>query len=394
MSKRILTFLSTEVQNLEQAGLLRREIAVQSPPGPIVTVGNKELLNLATGDYLGLAGHAGVKRAAKTAIDAFGVGTASPRMVTGTLPIHLELERALTRFLHTEETVVLGSGYHANTGLFESLLSDRDYIFCDEETHPSLADGVRLSRAKVFSYRTNDMDHLEDRLKRSRAARFRFIVTDGVLPLAGLVANLKAIYDLAQKYDALVVVDDGQGVGVLGATGRGAHEELGLGSQIDLLTGTFSNALGGGAGGYVSGRRDIITWLRQKSRPYLVSAALAPAAAAAALEALRACEAETGLRTELRQNIELTRTTLTERGFKITGGQHPILIVLTGDAVATQRMSDLLYRKGILVMGFCHPVVPEGAARLRLQISAKHAQRALRNAIHAMEEARRELKLA
>src|SRR5262249_7604548 len=285
--------------------------------------GGRQFLNFASSDYLGLCNHPEVKRAAIAAIETWGVGVASPRMATGNLPLHAELEHTIAQFLGTADALLYPSGYHANTGLFESLLTDRDYLFCDEMTRPSLADGVRLSRARVYSYRNQDMEHLEDRLKRSRAARFRVIATDGVFPLSGLVANLRDIYGLAAKYNALVVVDDSQGVGIVGDHGRGAHDQLGLGDRIDLVTGTFGAALGGGAGGFVAGRKEIVTWLRQKSRAYLSSTALPPASVAAALEALSLLRTEPQLREQLDMNVKMFRDALAEHGLWTAEGDHP-----------------------------------------------------------------------
>ncbi len=389
-----LEFLGTEAKHLEQAGLLRREPLLSSPPGPTITVGDRELLNFASSDYLGLSNHPEVKRAAIAAIETWGVGLASPRMAAGTLPLHRELERALAQFLGTGEALLYPSGYHANTGLFESLLTDRDYLFCDEMIQPSLADGVRLCRARVYSYRNQDMEHLEDRLRRSRAARFRIIATDGVFPLSGLTANLRDIYGLAAKYNALVVADDSQGIGVLGEFGRGTHDQLGLSDRIDLVTGTFGAALGGGAGGFVAGRKEIVTWLRQKSRSYLSSTALPPTSVATALKAIELLRTEPQLRETLDLNVRLFRDALAEHGLWTAEGDHPAVAVLIRHAVAAQRLTDFLYRKGVFAIGFCHPVVPEGAARIRAQVTSRHSQKALSKAADAFAEGATELKIA
>jgi glycine C-acetyltransferase len=383
----MLTFLETESKHLFQAGLFRREQSLTFPQGPTITIDEKKLLNLASNDYLGLTGHAELKKAAKAAVDNWGIGLASARMATGTLPMHLELERVISRFLGTDETLVFPSGYHANTGLCESLFGERDYIFCDEQIHPSLADGVRLSRARVYSYRNQDMNHLEDRLKRSRSARFRAIATDGVFSVVGEIAKLREIYALADRYDAVVVVDDGQGMGVLGAKGHGTHEELGLEGRIDLVTGTFSNALGGGPGGYVSGRKEIVEWLRQKSRSYLASSALSPVATACALKAFELVKNDPKPREALAENVKRFRSALVERGLTVVESKHPAVAVIVGDAVVAQRMSDLLFRKGVFAMGFCYPVVPEGSARIRAQVTAQHSAEALKNAASMFAEA-------
>ena len=389
-----LEFLGTEAKHLEQAGLLRREPLLSSPPGPTITVGDRELINFASSDYLGLSNHPEVKKAAIGAIETWGIGVASPRMAAGTLPLHAELERALAQFLGTGDALVYPSGYHANTGLFESLLGDRDYLFCDELIRPSLADGVRLARARVYSYRNQDMEHLEDRLRRSRAARFRVIVTDGIFPLSGLVANLRDIYGLAAKYNALVVVDDSQGIGVVGDSGGGTHDLLGLVDRIDLVTGTFGAVLGGGAGGFVAGRKEVVGWLRQKSRSYLSSTALPPASVAAAHTALELVRAEPQLREQLAMNVKLFRDALAEHGLWTAEGDHPAVAVLIRHAVAAQRLTDFLYKKGVFAIGFCHPVVPEGAARIRAQVTVRHTQKALSKAADAFAEGATELKIA
>jgi glycine C-acetyltransferase len=389
-----LEFLGTEAKHLEQAGLLRKEPLLSSPPGPTITVGDRELINFASSDYLGLSQHPEVKKAAISAIETWGIGVASPRMAAGTLPLHAELERALAQFLGTGDALVYPSGYHANTGLFESLLTDRDYLFCDELIRPSLADGVRLARARVYSYRNQDMEHLEDRLRRSRAARFRVIVTDGIFPLSGLVANLRDIYGLAAKYNALVVVDDSQGIGVVGDSGGGTHDLLGLTDRIDLVTGTFGTVLGGGAGGFVAGRKEVVGWLRQKSRSYLSSTALPPASVAAAHTALELVRAEPQLREQLAMNVKLFRDALAEHGLWTAEGDHPAVAVLIRHAVAAQRLTDFLYKKGVFAIGFCHPVVPEGAARIRAQVTVRHTQKALSKAADAFAEGATELKIA
>lgn len=392
-NKALLEFLGTEARHLSDAGLLRKEPLVGTPQGPTITLGDRELTNFASSDYLGLSNHPEVKKAAISAIDTWGVGLAAPRMASGTLALHAELERALAQHLGTDDALVYPSGYHANTGLFESLLGDRDYLFCDELIRPSLADGVRLSRARVYSYRNQDMEHLEDRLRRSRAARFRVIATDGVFPLSGLVANLRDIYALAAKYNALVAVDDTQGLGVLGEHGRGTHDALGLTDRLDLVSGSFGAVLGGGAGGFVAGRKELIAWLRQKSRPYLSSTALPPASVAAALKALEMLRTEPQLREQLDLNVRMFRDALAEHGLWTAEGDHPAVAVLIRHAVAAQKLTDFLYRKGVFVIGFCHPVVPEGAARIRAQVTVRHSQKALSQAADAFAQGATELKL-
>jgi glycine C-acetyltransferase len=390
VSPPLLKFLRLEMKNLEQAGLLRPELVLESPHGPTFTVEQREVLNLCSSDYLGLSSHPQVRQAAQAALATYGVGLGAPRAVAGTLALHAELERALSRFLGTEDTVVFGSGHHAATGLFESLLSDRDYLFCDAQVGPSLADGIRLCRAKVLPYRTRDVADLEDRLRRSRSARFRVIVTDGVFPLEAATAPLADICALAQRYDALVVVEDGHGIGVLGSNGRGTPELLGVGDQVDVVSGSFGHALGS-AGGFVSGRKEITAWLRQKSRPYLSASALAPAAAAATLQALELIGIQPALRSGMRAKVHGFKAALVQQGLQVLGGAHPTLALVLGDAVTTQRTADLLFRKGVFVMGFCHPVVPEGAARLCMQVTGRHGAEALAEAADKLGACVREL---
>ncbi|HEX9101735.1 MAG TPA: aminotransferase class I/II-fold pyridoxal phosphate-dependent enzyme [Polyangia bacterium] len=386
-----LQFLATESRNLAQAGLLRKEPELAAPQGPLISVGGKEYVNFASSDYLGLANHPEVRKAAIAAVDAWGVGLAAPRVGTGTIALHGELERAVAALVGTDDALVFASGYHANTGLFESLFGDRDYLFCDELVRPSLADGIRLCRARVYSYRNQDLEHLEDRLRRSRGARFRVIVTDGVFPISGLVANLPDLYTLAAKYNALVVVDDTHGLGVLGDGGGGTHQLHGLGDRIDVVTGSFGAALGGGAGGFVAGRTEIIAWLRQKSRPYLASTALPPVATAAALACIELVRGEAELRTNLAMNVRVFRDALAEHGLWTAEGDHPAVSVLIRHAVTAQRLTDYLYRSGVFVIGFCHPVVPEGAARIRAQVTVRHSQKDLSRAADAFAEGIREL---
>ena len=386
MAKTILDLLTTESGHLEEAGLLRKEPALAGSQGASVEIGGTPFVQLASGDYLGLATHSAVKKAAKAAIDDHGVGLAVPRMIGGTLELHVELEKAVSELLGTEDTLVYGSGWQANTGIFESMLGERDFVFCDEQCQPSLADGIRLSRARVFSHRANDMEHLEDRLRRSRGARFRAIAADGTNPLDGRASNLPQICALAAKYDAIVVVDDRHGAGVVGKSGRGTAAKLGVADQVDVVTGSFGVALGGGAGGFVSGRKSVVDWLRQKSRPYLASVALAPPCAAAALEAVRIARKDDELRKDLETNVKLFRGALAAAGLTPVESDHPAVAVVLGDAVTTQRATDLLFKRGHFAMGFCHPIVPEGAARIRAQVTAKHTQKSLKEAATAIAE--------
>jgi glycine C-acetyltransferase len=391
-SKAVKTYLAAEDRNLRQAGLWRREPIMATPPGPLARIGEREFINLASCDYLGLCTDPELKRAALEAIETWGVGLAATRMTAGSLPLHGALERALAEFLAVEDALVFPSPYHATAGLFEALLSERDFVFCDEQTSAGLADGIRLSRASVLSYRSGDMEHLEDRLKRSRAARFRVIVTDGMFPVLGDMARLREIHGLAEKYDAVVVVDDTHTVGVLGKRGRGTYEELELDGRVDVLTGGFA-LLGGGAGGYVAAAKGVIDWLRQKSRPYLSEFALGPADAACALEAVKIVRERPGLRDELDERVRFLRGGLAARGLGLVEGNHPAIAAVIGDVVAAQRMTDALYRMGIYVIGFCHPVVPEGSARIRVQVTTRHTQDQLETIIAGFAQAAREIGL-
>lgn len=380
-----LEHLHNQNRRLDQNAALKREAALDSPGGARVMLGGKELLNLASSDYLALANSPFVKDAAAQALQKYGVGLASTRLISGTTPVHLALEKAIASWLGTDDAVVFPSGYQANAGLFEAVLGDRDSIFCDETIRASLADGIRLSRARVYTYRNKDLAHLQDRLRRSRTARFRIIATDGVFAMDGSAAPLAEIYRLAEQYDALVVVDDSHGIGVWGAQGRGTHAELAV--KPHVITGTFGHALGGGAGGFVACPSVMATWLRQRSRPYLTSTTLPPACAAAALKAVELAKAADKARESLQEKVRLFRLALERHGFKLLPGSHPAIAVHVGDATVAQKMTDLLYQKGAFALGFCHPVVPEGAARIRAQVTLGHTDTMLENAATAFGEA-------
>ena len=392
-ARAFLQFLEVETENLRQAGLVRPELELATPQGPVVRVADRDLVNFASSDYLGLSSHREVKKAATAAIETWGAGLASPRAAVGTLTLHLELERAIAKLLGVEDALVYASGHHADTGLFESLLGDRDYVFCDEMARPSLADGIRLCRARAYAYRNNDMDHLEDRLKRSRTARFRIIATDGVFPITGKVASLTDIYALAERYRATVVVDDSEGIGVVGDWGRGTHGLADVPGGIDVVTGSFGHALGGGAGGFVAGRKTIVTWLRQKSRSHLASTALGPGATAAARKAIELLGSEPGLRRALDANLQTFKETMARDAGLLVDATHPAISVLVRNAVLAQRLTDFLYRRGMFVIGYCHPVVPEGEARLCLRVTGRHRTEDLEAAAKAIGEGMKELKI-
>jgi len=392
MSRRaLLTFLDVETRNLRQAGLLRAELVSATPTGPMIKVGDREHVNFASSDYLGLASHPDVKRAVASAVETWGVGFASSRAAVGSVALHIELEKALAKLLGTEDALVHASGHHADTGLFEALFGDRDYVFCDEMMRPSLADGVRLSRARAYAYRNADLEHLEDRLKRSRAARFRVVATDGVFPVTGRVAELEAIYALAAKYHAVVVVDDSEGIGVLGERGEGAHAFVTRQDGIDLVTGSFGHAFGGCAGDFVAGRSAIIGWLRQKSRTHLASSALAPGAAAAALACIDLVRADGKARAYLRANLQTLKDAMAKDAGLMIDATHPAVSVLVRNAVAAQRLTDLLHERGFFTIGYCHPVVPEGEARVCLRVTSRHSKEQMASVAAAIGEGMKQL---
>lgn len=392
-SRELLKFLEAETKSLKQAGLVRPELVLGTPPGPVIRAGDREMVSYTSSDYLGLASDDTVKRAAISAIETWGVGVATTRVAAGTLTIHAELERAVAALVGTEDALVYPSGHHASTALFEALLGDRDYVFCDDMIRPSLADGIRLSRARAYAYRNDDMEHLEDRLKRSRAARFRVIATDGVFPVTGAIANLEAIYALGSKYRAVVVVDDSQGLGILGDKREGAHGGVALKDGIDIVTGSFGAALGGGAGGFVAGRSAVIAWLRQTSRAHLASTALTPSAAAVALACIGLVQSDQGPRRRLDANLETFKAAMAKDAGLLVGVGHPAISVLVRSAVSTQRLTDYLFRKDIFVTGYCHPVVPEGEARISLRITARHTTEQLERTAKAIGDGMKELQI-
>lgn len=394
MSRRaFLQFLEAETKNLRQAGLIRPEIELKAPPSAIMRIGDRDFVSYLSSDYLGLANHPEVKRAANAATEAWGVGVAGARALAGTIALHGELERAIVKLTGAEDALVFPSGHHAAAGLFEALLGDRDYIFADEMVRPSVADGIRLSRARAYSYRNSDTEHLADRLKRSRAARFRVIATDGAFPVTGRVADLQKIYELAQKYHAIVVVDDTHGLGVLGPRGGGSHALAGIREGIDVVMSSFGAALGGGAGGFVAGRSAIVSWLRQKSRTHLTSTALAPGPAAAALKAIEIVQSDPSLHVVLGERLQVLRDAMTKDAGVIPDTVHPAVSVLLRNAVLAQKLTDRLYRQGIFALGYCHPIVPEGDARLSLRVTIGHANKDLEATAKAVGEGMRELKI-
>lgn len=393
MSLTMLEQTRQQLQQIESEGLLKRERPIDSPQNAWIDVRGKHVLNLCANNYLGLADDPRLIAAAKQALDQWGFGMASVRFICGTQSLHRTLEQQLSQFLATDDTILYSSCFDANGGLFETLLTDADAIISDELNHASIIDGVRLCKAKRYRYRNNDMADLETQLKQSVAdgCRYRMIATDGVFSMDGVIANLPGICELADQYDALVMVDDSHAVGFMGDHGGGTPDHHHVRERIDILTGTLGKALGGASGGYVSGRQPFIDLLRQRSRPYLFSNSLAPMLVAASIEAVKIAGQSAELRQRLRDNTQLWRTGLTERGFTIVPGEHPIVPIMIGDAAAAARFADALFQRGIYVVGFSFPVVPRGKARLRTQLSAAHQPDDLRNALDTFAAVRDEL---
>ena len=384
--------LTSQLSAIRSAGTYKNERVILSPQGTAIRVSDgRQVLNLCANNYLGLAQHPEVIAGAKQAIEQWGYGMASVRFICGTQGVHKQLEAALTGFLGTEDTILYSSCFDANGGLFETLLGAEDAVISDELNHASIIDGIRLCKAQRLRYRNNDMADLEARLVEAAGCRFKLIATDGVFSMDGFIANLRGICDLADKYGALVMVDDSHAVGFMGARGRGTHEDRGVIGRIDVLTGTLGKALGGASGGYTSGRREIIELLRQRSRPYLFSNTLAPSIAGATLRILEMLTQSTELRDRLESNTRFFRNGMDKLGFQILPGTHPIVPIMLGDAALATRFADRMLAKGVYVIGFSHPVVPQGRARIRTQISAAHTQEELGMAIQAFGEVKSEL---
>ena len=391
MFDRMRSHLIMQLEEIRSAGLEKPERVIDSPQGAMVAVLDREVLNLCANNYLGLADHPAVVAAAKDALDRWGYGMASVRFICGTLEVHKELEAALTDFLGTEDTILYSSCFDANGGIFEALLDERDAVISDALNHASIIDGIRLCKAQRFRYANRDVDDLERQLKDSVGARFRMVVTDGVFSMDGYMAPLPEICELAERYDAMVMVDDSHAVGFIGANGRGTHEHHGVIGRIDAITGTLGKALGGASGGYVSGRKELVAMLRQRSRPYLFSNSVAPPIAAASLTVLELLRNAKELRQRLAENTKLFRSRMTEEEFDILPGEHPIVPVMVGDAVLASRMAAVMLEKGVYVVGFSYPVVPQGKARIRTQVSAAHSTEDLERAVQAFVETRREV---
>jgi glycine C-acetyltransferase len=392
MYGKVQHYFEDKIDEIRRAGLYKSERVIVGPQQANVSVaGGNSVLNFCANNYLGLANHPAVIQAAQQALQNWGFGLASVRFICGTQSIHKQLEERLSAFLGTEDTILYGSCFDANGGLFETLFDAEDAIISDELNHASIIDGVRLSKAVRYRYRNGDMGDLEAKLQESASARHRVIATDGVFSMDGYFAKLDKVCDLADKYDAMVMVDDSHAVGFVGEHGRGTPEFCGVEGRIDIITGTLGKALGGASGGYTSGRKEIIELLRQRSRPYLFSNSVAPPIVAASLKVIDLLQESGDLRERLRENTRFFREQMTQGGFNVLPGEHPIVPVMFGDAVAAARTAELLLTKGVYVVAFSYPVVPQGKARIRTQISAAHTRADLEFALEKFAEAKTEL---
>ena len=394
MAPNFIEQLKAQLAELEAAGLYKHERVIDSPQSAAIHVaGGRTVLNFCANNYLGLANHPAITGAAQEAIARHGYGMASVRFICGTQDVHRELERRIAQFLGTEDAILYGSCFDANGGLFETLLGEEDAVISDALNHASIIDGVRLSKAKRYRYANNHMSDLETQLEAAAAdgARHKMIATDGVFSMDGIIANLPAICDLAEKHGAMVMVDDSHAVGFVGARGRGTPEHCGVMGRVHILTGTLGKALGGASGGYTAGPREVVAWLRNRSRPYLFSNTLMPAVASASLKVLDLLQESDALRSKLAHNAEHFRGEMTRLGFKLAGAGHPIVPVLLGDAALAQEMANRLLAEGIYVVGFSFPVVPRGQARIRAQMSAAHDTEHVERAVAAFAKVGREL---
>jgi glycine C-acetyltransferase len=386
--------LSRETEALDAAGLLKRERVIGSAQGPVVRLADgREMINLCANNYLGLANHPAVLKAAQDALARYGYGVASVRFICGTQSVHRELEERLSAYLSMEDTILYSSCFDANGGLFETLLDEQDAVISDALNHASIIDGIRLCKARRLRYANNDMNELEQALKDSQSSRVRLIATDGVFSMDGSIAKLKEICDLADRYGALVMVDDSHATGFIGAHGRGSHELRGVIGRIDVLTGTLGKALGGASGGYVAARKEIVGWLRQRSRPYLFSNSIAPPVAAATIRVLDLLEGSTDLRERLHANALYFREQMQGLGFNLIPGEHPIIPVMLGDAPLAVNLAERVQAQGVYVVAFAFPVVPHGKARIRTQMSAAHSRTQLDQVLQAFKVAGRDLNI-
>ncbi len=383
MNESFVQRITAEIEEIKGAGLFKSERIIESPQGPEIIVNGKKVLNFCANNYLGLSSHPRVIEAAKKAIDERGYGMSSVRFICGTQDIHKELERMISEFLGTEDTILYAAAFDANGGVFEPLFGEQDAIISDALNHASIIDGVRLCKAQRYRYTHNDMADLEVQLQAASKARSRIIVTDGSFSMDGTIAQLDKIVELAEKYDAVIMVDECHSTGFLGKTGRGTHEHRGVVGKIDIITGTLGKALGGASGGFTSGRKEVIEMLRQRSRPYLFSNTLAPSIVGASIEVMKLLSSTTELRDKLEANTKYFRSRMTEAGFDIKPGEHPIVPIMLYDAVIAQNFAAELLNEGIYVIGFFFPVVAKGQARIRVQLSAAHEQHHLDQAIEA-----------
>lgn len=394
MKNNFLQALSAQTEELKANGLYKDERIITSQQQALISVkGGQEVLNFCANNYLGLANNPDLIETGKKALDQYGFGLSSVRFICGTQDVHKALEEKISEFLKTEDTILYSSCFDANGGLFETILTNEDAVISDALNHASIIDGVRLCKAQRFRYKNNDMADLEEQLKAAEGCRYKLIVTDGVFSMDGIIADLKSICDLADKYGALVMVDDSHAVGFIGENGRGTPEYCGVMDRVDIITGTLGKALGGASGGYTSGRKEIVEWLRQRSRPYLFSNTLAPVIASTSIAVLDMIDAKPELRERLQENSRIFRTRMEEAGFDLVPGNHPIIPVMLGDAVLAQKMAAGLLKEGIYVIGFSFPVVPRGQARIRTQMSAAHTPEQVNRAVDAFIKVGRELEI-
>lgn len=394
MKESFYTHINQELENIKNLGLYKKERIITSPQQSEIAISNgQHVLNFCANNYLGLANNQQLKEAAKESLDKYGFGLSSVRFICGTQTIHKELEDKLSSFLGMEDTILYSSCWDANGGLFEILLGPEDAVISDSLNHASIIDGIRLCKAKRLRYENNNMKDLEEKLKEADGTRFKLIATDGVFSMDGTIANLQGICDLADKYNALVMVDDSHAVGFIGKKGRGTHEFCNVMGRVDIITGTLGKALGGASGGYTSAKKEVIDLLRQRSRPYLFSNTLAPSIAGASLQALKLIESSDDLRQKLIENSEYFREKMTALGFNLLPGEHPIIPVMLGDAKLAQEFAAKMLEEGIYVIGFFYPVVPQGKARIRTQMSAVHSKQDLDKAIAAFEKVGKSLQV-
>ena len=382
--------LKDQLAQIEQGGLYKRERVIAGPQQAVVDVAGRRVLNMCANNYLGLANHPEIVEAARAGLDEWGYGLSSVRFICGTQPIHHELESRIAEFLGTEAAILYSSCFDANGGLFETLLGPDDAVISDELNHASIIDGIRLCKARRMRYRNSDLQDLKAKLVEAADCRFRLVVTDGVFSMDGIIADLKGVCDLADEHGAMVMIDDSHAVGFLGENGRGTHELCQVMGRVDIITGTLGKALGGASGGYTSGRREIVELLRQRSRPYLFSNTLAPGIISASLKALEIISASSEPRDRLHANTRYFKAGMSARGFELNDGNHPIVPIMLGDAVLAQKVAARLLEKGVFAIGFFHPVVPEGKARIRTQISAAHTREDLDFAVQAFAEVKEE----